>query len=108
MRMVQTGYQVLVILAIMANFKACPRKQVNNHYYYQKAESHGDAQNSEEQTVQEESQGEFKRDIREHEKDIPQDIQDLTNLLEAVIGSSNEQYFDPQFDLKPPPPMRQG
>ena len=103
MKMSLTGYKVLVIFwLLMANFKACPRKQVaEDSQWISRPEE--DTQGSENQAEQEDGPGEFQKEgFRDQERNLPQDLQELTNLLEAVVGTHNEEYYDPHFDKVTP------
>ena len=73
-------YQIVVLLGIIDRFRACPAKVVLPTT----------TQAPEVETPQE--------DLDSEERNIPKDIDDLTKLLEAVVGESNLEYFDPRFD----------
>ena len=99
-----TGYQVLVVLAIIANFKACPRKVAKDSEWVSKPQETTQAPEKDfNQADQDGFKGEFHEEgFREQERNIPKDIQALTDLLEAVVGTHNEEYFDPYFDTLHP------
>ena len=73
-------YQIVVLIGIIDHFKACPAKIALPTT----------TQTPELETTQE--------NLISEERSIPKDIEDLTQLLEAVVGESNLEYYDPRFD----------
>ena len=89
-----TKYKLVVFLGILAHFRACPAKVAKDVEWIEKPQSSSE---SPEKKLEPEVET-FQEDLNNEERNIPRDIDALTKLLEAVVGSSNHEYFDPKFD----------
>ena len=81
--------------------KACPSKQVAEDSQWISRPQEDDQGGSSEPATEEFNPEGFREGGALKTK-LPQDIQDLTDLLQAVVGPHNEEYFDPQFDQVSP------
>ena len=99
-----TGYQVLVILTVITNVKACPRRQgvMDGEWVFKpKVVIQDSTKNFHIKADQERLKGWFHQIVsRDQSRDI---LQDLNKPPKSVVDKNFEVYFDPQKDMGTPP-----